>query len=205
MGTCFSHKSDPNHHHRTTLSAAAYHRKPLQMQLLPRKSAYSSSSTTTSPLVPSEDSSTRKTSSSSSIRTGSGENGSSASSTQQTINKSANKSSSQASVLLLTCSAHQQGIGTREDSPAIQVLQPTAWYPKRRCLLCVIREDGKLLPTQLYNYPKEDLKEVLSDKDFIEYELSRRVSKTRVRRAETVAQSSSFMKPRKASCSDYNS
>lgn len=63
---------------------------------------------------------------------------------------------------------------------------------------------------QLYNYPKEDLKEVLNDRDFIEYELSRRGRKTqgrsqigRLRRAETYAVGSSLLKmTRKASQDD---
>lgn len=68
---------------------------------------------------------------------------------------------------------------------------------------------------QLYNYPKEDLKEVLNDRDFIEYELSRRGRKSqgrsqvtnRLRRAETSAGLSSVLMrmTRKASVDERGS
>ena len=42
---------------------------------------------------------------------------------------------------------------------------------------------------QLYNYPKEDLKEILSDRDFIDYELKKmmKTKKLEVKRSETLA------------------
>lgn len=67
---------------------------------------------------------------------------------------------------------------------------------------------------QLYNYPKEDLKDVLNDRDFIEYELSRRGRKAqgrssqvgRLKRAETHAVESSILRmTRKASQDDRGS
>lgn len=40
---------------------------------------------------------------------------------------------------------------------------------------------------QLYNYPKEDLKEILSDRDFIDYELKKIKRRIEVKRSETLA------------------
>lgn len=42
--------------------------------------------------------------------------------------------------------------------------------------------------TQLYNYPKEDLKEILNDRDFIDYEIKKMMKKKiEVKRSETLA------------------